>query len=156
MKSQKVIVGLASILLLSGCATYQKINTADSRELSNELKDQFDDIKKIKLQMHRHGGIEWNITWRNPPSEEESFEVFHLIRDYINSEDFEQNILEDTFIEAYQSDTLRDPDVRINFDMNNDKKFDRQFTSFYNELTKYRIWYYSEDYISNGVLIENN
>lgn len=80
LKSQKVIVGLAMILLLSGCATYQKINTADSRELSNELKDQSEDIKKIKLQMHRHGGIEWNIPWRNPPSEEESFEEFHYWR----------------------------------------------------------------------------
>lgn len=66
------------------------------------------------------------------------------------TEEFMQDIVEGIYIPDH-SRGGQYPDVRIIYDRNNDKEFDRSFASVLDkELLNYVEWYYSEDYVLSG------
>lgn len=151
----KWIIGLwlCLIILIAGCSSSTRISTPESRLLSKQLKEQFKGIKKVECVLFTIN-IEWILTWKEPPTEEESTAVFSLIQDYVMTENFVQDVAY-TYNKNNANGSAEYPIVNIIYDMNNDNNYDRKFTSTFNTKSQsYQDWYYSDDYVSVLVKLE--
>ena len=100
LKFIKILVVAILLLGLSGCANFITVRTNEFNQLSSELKEQFDDIKKVKFDMH-YTGIRCFITWKKEPDEEEILRSFEIIKNFFNSEYYKQEFLVDLFYKEY-------------------------------------------------------
>lgn len=147
-----VLLTLCALLLVTGCTTTKNISTPEVKDLTKELKRQYEQLKKVEIRM-QPTRIEWILTWKETPEDRDSMGAFESIRNYVVTDDFKQNVVIDLYMEEFAS-VSEYPDVHITYDMNNDKTFDRRFASSYDENQGYANWYYSKDYRSEADLLK--
>lgn len=122
MKFIKILIIAVLLLGLSGCANFKTVRTDEFKQLNSELKNQFDDIKKVKIEMH-YSGISCIITWKKEPGKEEILQSFEIIKDFFNSEYYQHEFLVDLFYKEYPSQNNTYPKIRVYYYIKNDDYF---------------------------------
>lgn len=136
------------LAIVSGCTTNTSISTPEAKALTKQLKQEFKHIKEVDLSVFTKD-VQWVVTWKTPPTEEESRAAFESIRQYVSTEGFFQYVVEGIYMKDFSREGDY-PHVSVIYDMNNDSIYDRKFYAHYDlALMGFGEWFYSTDYVSN-------
>lgn len=140
--------------LVTGCMTYRNLNTKQVNTFEKEIKAAHKEIKKLEIKYSAPSL--YFIYFFKKTSEDEMFDVFYKTKELILNEDFQEDFFEKFFNTYFKENKeLAEkpyPSIFIDFDLNNDGKYEYQFESMYhkqpynsgekNEIDGYKTWTY--------------
>jgi hypothetical protein len=137
---KRIILCLA-ILFLVGCTAGNEIKHSDIDATTKELKQTFTTIKDVEVQYFLEQ-IEWIVTWKNTPTEQEAQAAFQVIQATVQSSNFSEDIVE-ALVSEHTLKTY--PDVVLFYDFEQNDTYDQRYSSAYDTSQGgYTKWYWSE------------
>lgn len=127
------IISLLIFTLFIGCTTYLNLNLKQVNTFKKELMTSHKNIKKLKVR-YSTPSLTFDYTLENS-NEEEVFDIFHKTKELILDEDFQEDFFEKFFNTYFKEEKeiaeYHYPSMYINFDLNNDSKYEYQFHAQY-------------------------
>ena len=138
----------------AGCMVYHNLNTKQIDTFKEELKAAHIGMKRLDIK-YSVPSLYFDYSFKKA-NENEMFDVFYKTKDLILNEDFQEDFFgkffNNYFKEYKDSKEKPYPSIFINFDLNNDGKYEYQFDSMYykqpynsnkrNEIDGYETWSY--------------
>lgn len=142
------------LMLITGCMTYHNLNTKQVNTFKKELKADYKGIRKLEIK-YSVPSLYFVYTLKTA-TEDEMFDIFYKTKELIQNEDFQKDFFKKYFSNYFKEEADLDvksyPEIYINFDLNNDDKYEYQFESTYykqsnnsdgeNEIDGYKTWTY--------------
>jgi hypothetical protein len=145
------------LIVVAGCTPASEISSDQVKAFVKDMKNLQSSVKDVDVQF-RPTQIEIIYILKEDINEADRFELFANARDLVNSEEFEQEVIQGEYHEKYKSGG--NPDIAIVFDVNDDGEYDAQYTSIYQagdlnttDDSSYSEWYYHQDMGSTGELL---
>lgn len=150
-------IGIVIMLVLAvvgGCTPASKISTDQVQTFIKDVKNSKTFVKDVAIQF-RPTNIEIIYMLKKNIGETDRVDLFNRSRELVNSEEFDQEVIQEDYMKKYKSEGY--PDMAIIFDDNDDGEYDYQYTSSYDEgelnsrdESAYSEWYYHKDWEAIG------